>query len=129
MPKERIKQGDILVIEDAGKTQAMYLDGEPAPYMARKVHVFEPGEILNRGDILEEHPSFDIHWNKMNNGGDGWANLSVTIPRAWLEQVLADPTTDQEYVKVYSDLLSRAELNRMVTLARHVRDSAHGQDA
>lgn len=129
MPKERIKQGDTLVIEGGSKSQATDLHGKPLGIYAQLVHVFQPGEVLKKGDTLEEHPSWDIHWNKMQEGGDGWANLSVTIPREWLAQVLEDAPDDENYIQVYSDNLSRAELNRLITLGRHVRDSAHGRDA
>lgn len=128
MPKERIKQGNLIVIEAAGAVEARSIQSqEPVGITARNVHVYEVGEVLKEGDVVEEHPSFDIHWSKIGEGGT--AQLSVTISRDLIQEMLADPyQPDEEHLRFFSDDLSRRDLNRLIALGRHVRDSAHGKD-
>lgn len=130
MPKERIKHGDIFVIEGQGAEDVRTLDGEPTGIKAYGIHLYQVGEVLNEADTLEEHASFDIHWTKMDayDPGRGTAQLSVSIPRDLLKRAMEDTDDADGPVVIYSDFLSRAELNRMIRLGRHVRDSAHGRD-
>lgn len=128
MPKERIIHGRIYVIEAEGATDVEDVHGNPVGPKAHRVHEYEPGEKLGEGDILTEHPSFDFNWSKMTDEpGNGFAQLSVSIPRDFLEQALS-LTPVEEPLVIFSDTLSRAELNRMIRVTRHVRNSAHGVD-
>lgn len=129
MPKELIKRAKLIVVEEAGKQEARTLDGKPTGIYARATHEYVPGEVLNLGDVIEESASFGINWTKMGDPTGGYAQLHVSIPRDLIERVMEDLGNGEGPVEFYSDYLSRADLNRMVTLGRHVRDSAHGQDA
>lgn len=128
MPKERFHHGKTRVIEAAGATQATDLEGTPVPIFAYKVHDFVPGEVLNQGDELDRSLQFDIHWDKMGSATPSTARLSVTVPHESLMKALED-LDDGEDLTLFGDDLSRADLNYIVTMGRHVRDSTHGRDA
>lgn len=128
MPKETIKDGTIRVIEAAGSEPIRTLDGKPMGMSAHRTHEYVVGEELKPGDVLEQEPTFSVNWTKMGPDVHGYAQLSVSIPEDRLKEML-DASPAGEPLVVFSDFLSRAELNRAITLLRHVRDSAHGVDA
>lgn len=127
MPKERIKQGSVTVVgAPKPRNEVRTLDGKGTGVFSREVREYQAGEKLKPGEVVEEEPSFDIHWTKMGTESPSTASLSVTVTRELIEKLLEE--NDDEYIQIYSSSLSRADLNRLIRLGRHVRDSAHGVD-
>jgi hypothetical protein len=129
MPKETLKDGDIYILTPGEKI--LDVNGKDTGRRIYSRRKFDPDNPnVTEDDLVVASPSVDIHWTKMEaEPGFGAAQLSVTIPVEMVEEALADEyRPDPSVVRFFTDDLSRAELNRMVRLARHVRDSAHGRD-
>lgn len=130
MPKERAIHGKIMVIEAANATDVEDVYGNKVGAKAHMMHEYVPGESHDLGDVIEEGMSVDFNWSKMTDEpGNGYAQVSVSIPINRAREVL-DLATDrgEDYFTFFSDMLSRADLNRLIRLTRHVRNSAHGVD-
>jgi hypothetical protein len=71
-------------------------------------------------------PVFGVTWV---TGEAGHAQLFVTIDRKQFEAIMASEGHDIDgTITIYSDTLSRYELNKDVKNLRKVRDQVHGAD-
>jgi len=71
-------------------------------------------------------PVFGINWT---TGDAGHAQLFVTIDRKQLKAIMGSEMHDENgTISIFSDTLSRYELNKDVKNLRKVRDQVHGAD-
>ena len=82
----------------------------------------------NPHDAPWVEPVFGINW--MNgNDGNSHAQFFVTLDRKQIEAIMSSEEHDIDgTITIYSDTLSRYELNRDVKNLRKVRDQVHGAD-
>lgn len=98
--------------------------------------------------ITVEHQrrNVHVHWTTADRGCPGWVQLGIDVTVAELRSMLTDAETEAEkaaadasglgeFIKddhpfrIMSDVLSRSEMNRLVTTARRSRDGSYGKDA
>lgn len=118
MPKERVHHGTITIREERPGTKE-----HPG---GMRVTRWNPGDPVPPGATLHEEPSVDLHWNR----DAGWVQLSIDAPRDWWEgwRAAYDGSPEQHTFQVYSEVLTRHELNHLIRTLRRARDSAYGAD-
>lgn len=86
--------------------------------------------IKHEGTPNERHEALDaicaaVGWNRA-----GWAQVSLSLSRSRLQQ-LANEYSElpSDEVSLYSEVLTRTELNKMIKTLRKARDQAYGADA
>jgi hypothetical protein len=124
MPKERVKHGQMYVegpiSEEDSSSQEVPTGKWRKPYQL--------GDIQPEGTALLQDPSLDVTWNRA-----GWVQVSIEMDRAkWLQmaQELVDEG-EQPYTvfrAMYTDVLTRTEINNMIKVLRKARDQAYGAD-
>lgn len=87
--------------------------------------VGEPGEVPEGGHI-DYAPGVELNWSR----DQGHVQLSIEFPR---EQWIANAETlkdDPQVTKraIYTDSLSRYQINKLIKLLRRARDAAYGAD-
>lgn len=66
-----------------------------------------------------------VGWNRA-----GWVQVNLNTPTAHLASVLSSYTNDNAGdATVYSETLSREEVNKLIRTLRKARDQAYGSDA
>lgn len=100
---------------------------------------FEPCESSTSGSTNDpiihgeswSEPIVSVNWLGATGDHDGHAQVSIEVSRKYLE-MLADRDYDQSSrgmtATVYSGVLARADLNRLVRSSRRARDQAYGRD-
>jgi hypothetical protein len=64
-----------------------------------------------------------VGWNRA-----GWVQVSLGLSQDRLRSI-AGSYADEPEVFIYSDVLGRSEINRMIQTLRKARDQAYGKDA
>jgi hypothetical protein len=125
MPKERVQHGALFVIEQEGATEATDVYGEPIGIKAHRARPYAPGEILSAGETLEEQPSVDVTWRR----DPGWVQVSVEASADWWDRFQKSrERVEQSHFGVFSEVMSRQEINHMIRTLRRARDAAYGSD-
>lgn len=76
--------------------------------------------------VITEDISMDVTWNR----DAGWVQMSLDIPRKkWEEnyQFIAQETSISSRA-LYTDILTRTEINNLIKTLRRARDAAYGAD-
>lgn len=120
VPRERIHHGSMFV--QTPKPEGWQDSNTPGEYESRR---YEPGEKLSSSDRLIEESSLDVHWQR-----DMWVQISLDIPRdKWIERA-KEVESDKERIStaMYTETLTRDEINKMIRTLRKARDQAFGAD-
>jgi hypothetical protein len=91
------------------------------------------GEDLKEGDTLSTDMGISFHWSK---GEAGLAQIAVELDVEQLRELIkaydagewVGETNKTERVRVYSAVLNRWELQRLIRTARKVRDDVFDAD-
>jgi len=85
----------------------------------------QDGATLTVPDVSRVPDDICVHvgWNRA-----GWVQVSLSLYAERLAQIASQVGTDHE-VSVYSETLSREEINKMIRALRKARDQAYGSDA
>lgn len=80
----------------------------------------------NDRELHTELPSTCVHvgWNRA-----GWVQISLALPKEKLDNWVASLTNDQPEPSLFSEVLSRDDVNKMIRTLRKARDQAYGTDA
>lgn len=128
MPRERIQHGVTYVIEQEGATEATDVYGEPIGLKAHRARPYQPGEILAEGETLEEQPSVDVTWRREPEGA-GWVQVSIEAPTDWWGRFNKSyEDVEVSHWGVFSEVMTRQEINHMIRTLRRARDAAYGAD-
>lgn len=119
MPRERVHHGKIwknspLTNQSEGEIQGV------------SVSEYTPDTPVRSGEYLVEDPSMDIDWNRDH----GYVQVSIDMPReTWIERAKSIED-DSQIIKsaVYTNTLTRKEINHMIRTLRRARDAAFGRD-
>lgn len=126
MPKERVHHGKLYV---SIPMELESDDSSPTPRMTEYTE-YRPGEKLPEGATLIEEPSLEVTWTRSSDMLGGWVQVSIDMPREkWLENAKTleeDPNVVAR--AMYTDSLSRQEINNMIKVLRRARDAAYGAD-
>lgn len=108
MPRERIKRGSLFITEAGSSLSTAHI----------------PGENMPDGGAIHEEPSLEISWSR-----DGQCvQVAFVAPLAWLDAAQRDLAPNESHVSLYTEALSRAEINHMIRTLRRARDAAYGSD-
>jgi hypothetical protein len=126
MPRERIQHGKLwadlpgITMSD-GDGKGVDVPASRTPYLP---DVQYPGAVN-----VTEDPSLDVTWHS-GSVGDGSVQVSIDLPREiWLKTARElEKTPDQIKQAVFTDAMSRSEINHMIRVLRRARDQAHGKD-
>lgn len=126
MPKERMQHGRIM-IRDAQNSEIM--GGVEIPG-AILVYEHDGESPIPETATTSVMPSLDLYWNR--NLGE--VQLSFAAPKEWfrsalLPDLLGDAVPADRELAVYSEPLSRGQINHMIRTLRRARDAAFGADA
>ncbi len=102
----------------------------PEPFVPR-----EPSGTAGSGDPAihgESWPEPTVHvsWLSATGDHDGHVQVAIKAPRAYLK-MLTEESDTQPFVAepgVYSPVLDRVALNKMIRVLRKARDQAYGRD-
>lgn len=79
----------------------------------------------NERHVTREFTGVSVGWNRA-----GWVQVNLDLPTEALKKVLESYTNDNRGdAVVYSDVLSRTDINKMIRALRKARDQAYGADA
>ena len=83
----------------------------------------------NEGTPNEVHEATDatcvhVGWNRA-----GWVQVSLSLSRERMHKWVASLTHDEPSLSLYSEVLDRGEINRLIRTLRKARDQAYGADA
>ncbi len=116
MPRERIQHGKQLAQIPMTETDPDYL----IPY--------HPGDKLPDGALVREEPSLDVGWNREGE----WVQLSIVAPRewwdTWVQSYAIEKGAPEDTLSVFSGVLTRGEINKMIVTLRRARDATYGAD-
>lgn len=126
MPRERVQHGKLYVDDPRIEpTEVVGQSGEPVGLKAYAQREYIPGEELPTEAVITEQPSLDVTWNR----DGGWVQLSIEAPRDWWgrfwDSLLA---AEQSHYGVFSETLTRQEINHLIRTLRRARDAAFGAD-
>lgn len=125
MPRERVQHGKLYVIEAKGSTKVTDLRGEETGAVASLMHEYAPGEELHEGDIIQEQPSVDVTWNR----DPGYVQISIEAPADYWERFeKGRKDGGQTHYGIFSETLTRQEINHLIRTLRRARDAAFGAD-
>ena|SRR6266704_2328139 len=78
-------------------------------------------------------PQLSLAW--MGGEGGGWVQAMFTLDKRQIQKVLDDAakyphdTDDPEYlVNIYTEVLSREDVNKLIRVGRRARDRSYGRD-
>lgn len=120
MPRERIKHGNHYI--EKTSTEGATEDSNPTSSTWK---LWNPGDPIPDGCTVREDPSLDLNWNREA----GWVQVSIEMTAAqWI--VNADELRDGNvsHRAIYTDVLTRQEINHMIRTLRRARDAAYGSD-
>lgn len=113
MPREQINYPNTtgIVIDNKGN-EHVYIEGIPLP----------------DGSIVFTDPSLNVNWQTQNPDIPGHVQLSLSMESAYLKSLAhsLDPTVT--HTAIYTPVLSRKELNKLIRVLRVARDKAYGRD-
>lgn len=121
VPKERVKHGKLY----AHYEQDAVGSTSDSPLTDEVSREYLPGDkSIPKNAVITEDPSLDVSWNR----DLGWVQVSIDFERRqWVECV--ESFEDGEIKKaVFTDTLSRQEINHMIRTLRRARDAAFGAD-
>ncbi len=125
MPRERVHHGKLYVDEPNVEPGLVTDSGRPAGVAAHAMRVYQPGEILAEGEKIREKPSLDDNWRR----DPGWVQLSIEAPADWWDQFAEGrDNVEQSHYAVFTDILTREELNNLIRTLRRARNAAFGED-
>ena len=92
-----------------------------------------PSEVTDSKTALPNRaaapfPIPHVTWNSQGEQGAGWIQLMFDVDRQFLEDLMKDLPADQNYVEIYSEVLSRDDANRLIRAGRRARDNTYGRD-
>lgn len=119
MPRERVHHGKLYVEIDLQKTS-----DQPQGVEIRE---YDPNDkSIPKDAKVSEEPSLDVTWSR----DQGYVQVSIDMSREqWLtntKQLEDDPNVIKR--AIYTDGLSRQEINHLIRTLRRARDSAFGAD-
>ncbi|UDL15930.1 hypothetical protein QEH42_gp288 [Microbacterium phage Pumpernickel] len=120
MPRERIQHGKLYV--DIPND-----DPETKGLSETKTVKYHPGDDIPPEAKVREEQSLEVNWNR----DGGWVQLSIVAPYQWWEKAVDPDHFDVHgapYQSVYTDVLSRSEINHLIKTLRRARDAAYGAD-
>jgi hypothetical protein len=122
MPKERVKHGNLYATREVGEEEATSL-GIPAGVHFERYY---PGTVAPPGSSIREEVSLDLGWNKDAEV----VQFSLHIPGEKWKELLELYTEDTEGTPkdIYTETLTRYEINAMIKALRRARDTAFGSD-
>jgi hypothetical protein len=91
--------------------------------------------VPGQGELREsDAPLLHIVWSPsadpVNGSNNGWVQVMLECDREWLDNVLAEKAEqDNGKVTLYSECLTREEMNSAIRTLRRARDRVHGADA
>jgi len=126
MPKERIKHGRIM-IRDAQRSKDIGGITVPGAVLEYEHDGETPIPETATTSVM---PSLDLYWNR----DYGEVQLSFVAEKRWFIDALEEPMTSEQVdpatqISIYSESLSRSELNHFIRTLRRARDAAFGADA
>lgn len=123
MPRERIHHGTLYAYTKE------YNEGLPPSDVIGRP--YRPGDPIPEGATVTEEPSLDVTWQRDSaNEGIGWVQVSIDMPRdKWFSNI-KELEADASIIgrAIYTETLSRDELNKMIRVLRRARDQAFGAD-
>ena len=130
VPRERVHHG---TLHQHVPEKMATVDDYPATdgYVTR---IYKPGRETEShipGSYITEEPSLDVSWLRDTSGeSTGWVQVSIDMPRkVWFERVKElESDVNQISQAVYTETLTRDELNKMIRVLRRARDQAFGAD-
>lgn len=126
MPRERIQHGKLYVEDNTiESTPIISGTGEDTGLRAHALREYRPGEELEVGNKITEMPSLDITWR----GDPGWVQVSIEAPSDWWDRFEESrKESDQSHYGVFTDVLTRDEINKMIRTLRRARNAVFGSD-
>lgn len=70
-------------------------------------------------------PTVYVGWQ---NGDAGHVQISLDMDAAQVIEVLGSEHSDADRIAIYTGILRRTEINRMIKVLRRARDAAYGRD-
>jgi hypothetical protein len=121
MPRERIQHGQMYLTGE-------YLDSTPEHPAGIWREKYDQNVKQPENTRIRQDPSVDITWNRA-----GWVQISFDIEREqWIENAKElEAEGEQPYTVfrgIYSESLSRSEINNIIKVLRKARDQAYGAD-
>lgn len=72
-------------------------------------------------------PTLHVNWHAEKDGG-GHVQVAFWADPAYLQFCATDPNEDRATSSVWSPVLTRTEINRLIRALRQARDQAYGRD-
>lgn len=73
-------------------------------------------------------PTLHVNWRNSTDG-DGHVQIMLQAPLSYLKLAMDSPNGDEaETTQLWSPVLDRADINRMIRVLRHARDKSYGRD-
>ena len=119
MPRERVQHGkQFLWLREIAPGETPHQPHASTPYL--------PGMEIPEGGVIHSEPSLDVRWNR----DAGWVQMSIDAPRDWWERFIAsyEGSPEAHEFSVHTEVLSRSEINNLISTLRRARDAAYGAD-
>lgn len=126
MPRQRIQHGKIYVTEpDIEATDVVDDHGKPTGVKAHAATEYIPGSATPEGATVQEMPSLDVTWR----GENGWVQIGIEAPSDWWDRFEESrKSAEQSHFGVYTEVLTRDEINDMIRTLRRARNAVYGSD-
>lgn len=125
MPKERIKHARTFATWQADSASVPGSEEIPGGLVSREMLPGDSFANLPSDAKITEDTSLDVSWNRDAE----WVQISIEMtPDKWAELAENASGDGIEHYSIYTDVLSRSEINKMIRTLRRARDAAYGVD-
>lgn len=96
----------------------------------RQIAVTEDGHTPMPDGVVQVMTDPTIHVNWLNSPeGGGHVQVMLEAPVSYVKMALESPNGDEaDTTQLWSPVLDRSEINRMIRALRNARDKAYGRD-
>lgn len=127
MPKETIQHARLTLRHEAEPLIVSHDDGPDEVILGAILdRPYNPSEVMVEGDTLIEGSAVSVHWSRDAE----YVQLGLEAPRKWWDEVIASYIGSPELGRfdVYTESLTRKEINDLIKTLRRARDAAYGVD-
>ncbi|ASR79966.1 hypothetical protein SEA_ARCADIA_2 [Arthrobacter phage Arcadia] len=89
---------------------------------------YEQGSPVPEGSEVFCDPALNVNWQTSSNDLDGHVQVSLTLPAGFLKARAKSLVEDVIDTSLYTPILTRQEINKLIRTLRIARDKAYGRD-
>jgi hypothetical protein len=88
-----------------------------------------PAVIVSGTGIAQRDPALHVSWASGDLDGEhGHVQVAFEADPSYLRMAIDNPNEQADRTSMYTPVLTRSEINRLIRVLKRARDSAYGKD-